>query len=162
MTQWWKATEYELVREQKVPHPRERVAAFFEAPANLERITPLFLRFRIVTPGPVEMKPGALIDYTISLHGVPIKWRTLIESYDPGHSFVDTQLKGPYSLWHHTHTFLDTSDGGTLVHDHVRYRLPLGPLGRLAHSIFVKRQLEAIFAHRFQVIEQLFPASPSG
>lgn len=150
-------TEYELVRTQKVNHPREKVAAFFEDPANLQRITPPFLGFQIVTPAPIEMKPGALIDYTISLHGIPMKWRTLIESYEPGRSFVDTQLKGPYSLWHHTHTFVDIVDGGTLIGDRVRYRLPLGPLGNLAHALFVKRQLNTIFTHRFAVIEEIFP-----
>ena len=145
---------YTLDQEQLVRRPLRDVFRFFADPSNLERLTPPFLGFRIVTPTPIAMEPGALIDYRISLRGIPLRWRTLIEQYEPGRSFVDVQLEGPYQLWRHTHEFEETA-AGTLVRDHVEYALPLGPLGQLAHTLVVKRDLQQIFAYRREAIAKL-------
>jgi ligand-binding SRPBCC domain-containing protein len=123
------------------------VFSFFADARNLEAITPAFLHFAILPPVPDPMSAGSLIDYRLSLFGVPFRWRTLIEVWEPARRFVDVQLRGPYAEWHHTHVFED-APGGTRILDRVRYRLPLGPLGRLAHPILVRRMLERIFDHR--------------
>ena len=146
---------YILERTQPVKKPLEEVFAFFERPENLSKITPPSLGFEILTPGPVAMHTGAIIDYTIKPMGPRLHWRTLITDYDPPHKFVDVQLKGPYKFWHHTHTFEQT-DEGTLITDRVRYILPFGILGRLAHALLVKRQLKNIFDFRRRVIENYF------
>ena len=146
---------YVLERSQVVPKSRDEVFPFFADAANLERITPPFLGFKILTPQPIEMKPGTLIDYRIKLQGIPMKWKTLIEEFQPNEKFIDVQLKGPYARWHHTHTFRDVP-GGTEVGDRVEYELPLGPLGKVAHAAFVKRQLTTIFDYRAQVMRELF------
>jgi ligand-binding SRPBCC domain-containing protein len=145
-----------LEREQRIGRPRAEVFAFFEDAANLERITPPFLRFRVTTPPPIAMHDGTLIDYRLSLFGIPFGWRTRIETYRPKEEFTDTQLKGPYKRWHHTHTFEDVP-GGTLMRDRVEYELPLGPLGSLAHVLFVKYTLARVFDYRFKAIAEMFP-----
>lgn len=151
-----------LQRTQLVPRPRREVFAFFADAHNLERITPPSLHFRILTPDPIALGAGARIDYRLSLFGVPFGWTTLIEAYEPGERFVDTQVAGPYRRWRHTHLFED-APGGTLMRDRVEYELPLGPLGDLAHGLLVRRQLDAIFDHRREVIARLFPAGdPAG
>ena len=137
-----------LEREQRIAAPPEDVFPFFEDAHNLEAITPPFLGFQVVTPSPIDMRPGALIEYRLRLHRIPVRWRTRIESFDPPHSFVDAQLSGPYRLWHHTHTFEPDGDGGTVMRDRVRYALPLGPLGAAAHALFVRRDLDRIFDFR--------------
>ena len=147
-------TIHRLERTQLVPRPRAEVFAFFADPWNLERITPPFLRFRILTPPPLEVKAGALIDYRLSLFGLPFGWRTVIEAWEPGVRFVDRQLRGPYRRWHHSHLFED-APGGTRMTDRVEFELPLGPLGELARVLLVDRQLAAIFDHRRQVIGRL-------
>lgn len=118
----------------------------FENPYNLAKITPPWLNFHVVTPD-VEMRRGALIDYTIRWMGLPMNWRTLISEYEAPRAFVDEQLKGPYTVWRHLHTF-DETDRGTRIMDQVRYVLPLGPLGRAAHTVMVERQLKGIFRFR--------------
>ena len=147
-------TIHRLERTQLVPRPRAEVFAFFADPWNLERITPAFLRFRILTPQPLEVKAGALIDYRLSLFGLPFGWRTVIEAWEPGVRFVDRQLRGPYRRWHHSHLFED-APGGTRMTDRVEFELPLGPLGELARVLLVDRQLAAIFDHRRQAIGRL-------
>jgi hypothetical protein len=137
--------------EQWVPAGIERTFAFFADARNLEDITPPFLRFRILTPLPIEMRAGTIIDYALSLHGVPIRWRTRIEEWRPGVSFVDAQIRGPYALWVHRHRF-EPSRGGTAVRDRVDYALPLDPLSRPAHALIVRPDVERIFAHRHAVI----------
>jgi len=140
-----------LQRVQILPRPRDEVFAFFEDARNLEAITPPFLRFRVVTPGPIAMRAGALIEYRLSLFGAPFGWQTEIEIYEPTRRFVDRQLRGPYRVWRHTHEFEDVA-GGTRMTDHVEYELPLGPLGDIAHALFVKRTVAKIFDYRAEVI----------
>jgi ligand-binding SRPBCC domain-containing protein len=123
------------------------VFGFFADASNLEAITPPWLQFRVVTPGPVPMGPGTMIEYRLRLHRIPIRWVTRIEVWEPGTRFVDVQVRGPYRVWNHTHSF-EPHGGGTLVRDTVRYDLPLGPFGRLAHGAFVRRDLERIFDFR--------------
>jgi ligand-binding SRPBCC domain-containing protein len=142
-------------RTQVLPGMPEEVFAFFEKPENLSRITPPWLQFRILTPSPVEMKIGTVIDYTISLLGVPIRWRTLITTYQPPERFVDEQVRGPYALWHHTHSFIRTEEGTRMV-DAIRYAVPGGILGTMAHRWFVRRQLKTIFDYREKVISEIF------
>jgi ligand-binding SRPBCC domain-containing protein len=116
--------EHILKRELTLPRPREEVFAFFADAKNLELITPAQLNFKITSPQPIELKKGALIDYQLSLHGIPMNWRTEITAWDPPNRFVDTQLKGPYSQWIHTHIFTADDANTTLIEDEVRYRLP--------------------------------------
>jgi ligand-binding SRPBCC domain-containing protein len=146
---------YTLKREQVVPRPLNEVFPFFADPRNLGRLTPPSLGFDILTPPPIEMREGALIDYTIGVLGIRMHWRTLISDYDPPQSFTDVQLKGPYLFWHHSHTFRQT-DRGTVVGDEVRYILPFGIFGRLVHALLVKRQLRQIFDFREHVIGNVF------
>ena len=140
-----------LRREQVLPGSPDEVFRFFADASNLEAITPPWLRFRIVTPPPLRLGPGTLIEYRLRLHGIPIRWLTRIEAWEPGRRFVDAQVRGPYRLWHHTHTF-EPHEHGTLMRDTVRYSLPLGPLGRLAHRAVVRRDLERIFDFRAAVL----------
>ena len=144
-----------LHREQHLPGTPEEVFPFFADARNLERITPPLLSFRVITPGPIEMHVGTLIEYRLRVHRVPIRWLTSIQAWDPPHRFVDMQLKGPYALWHHTHTFAPTGDGGTTMTDTVRYAIGFGPLGELAHRLTVGRDVEAIFRHRAEVVPAL-------
>jgi hypothetical protein len=146
---------YTLVREQRFPRTREELFPFFADAGNLAEITPPFLHFRIRTPLPIDTKPGALIDYTIRLFGVPIRWRTRIEAFEPPARFSDVQLRGPYRRWHHAHEFVAV-EGGTLMRDTVEYAIPYGPLGRLAHALLVKRWLRRIFDYRRDVLERRF------
>lgn len=146
--------EHILLREQVLPGTPGEVFEFYADAGNLERITPDWLGFRIVTPQPIEMSPGALIEYHLELHHIPLRWLTRIEAWEPGERFVDVQVKGPYRLWHHTHTF-EASEGGTLVRDEVRYALPLGPLGELAHRLMVRRDLERIFDFRHASVSKV-------
>lgn len=148
---------YIFKRTQHLHAPIEAVFSFFQSPENLALITPPSLNFQILTPSPVEMRAGALIDYTIDVAGFPVRWTTAITEYDIPTLFVDQQIKGPYSFWHHTHSFADKG-GFTEMRDEVRYVLPFGILGRIAHALFVKRQLEKIFDYRANVIASFFPA----
>lgn len=145
-----------------VSRPRPEVWAFFADPHNLEAITPDFLRFRVDTPAPVPTASGTLIEYRLSLGGIPFRWRTRLEDVAPGRSFVDVQLRGPYRSWRHLHTF-DDAPGGTRVGDRVEYELPLGALGELAHAALVRRTLRRIFDHRARRIAALLaPRAPTG
>lgn len=135
-----------------LPRPRAEVFHFFADAHNLEAITPPWLRFEILTPKPIEMRPGALIDYRIRVHGIPIRWRTEITEWQPPHRFVDQQIRGPYTLWHHTHSFVER-DGGTLCRDEVIYR-PRG--GWLIDYLFVRRDVAKIFSYRTEQLKKAF------
>lgn len=134
--------------------PREQVFDFFADAANLERITPPQLNFHILTPQPIEIAKGTLIDYQLKLRGFPIKWRTEISEWNPPFSFVDQQLSGPYKQWIHKHTFTEVDAETTLIEDEVRYRLPVEPLGDIAHFI-VRSELDKIFAFRQKTVAEL-------
>jgi ligand-binding SRPBCC domain-containing protein len=140
-----------LERSQRLPRAPEDVFPFFADAFNLEAITPAWLHFRVLTPAPVTMAAGTRLEYRLRLHGLPLRWLTRIEVWEPPLRFVDVQLRGPYRLWHHTHTFEPDGDG-TLMRDRVRYALPLGPLGELAHAALVRRDLDRIFAFRHAVV----------
>lgn len=146
--------EHVLTRTLELDLPRDEVFTFFSDAINLERITPPELNFHIITPQPIKIERGSLIDYQLKLHGIPMKWRTEISVWDPPFEFVDQQLRGPYKQWIHRHTFTQLAPDKTLIEDEVRYRLPLEPLGDIAH-FFVRRQLEYIFDHRQKVVAEL-------
>ena len=145
-----------LRREQRLPASPDEVFPFFAEARNLEAITPPWLQFGIVPPGPGDMRVGTLIEYRLRLHGVPVAWLTRIEEWVPGERFVDQQLRGPYALWHHTHEFEADGEGGTLMRDTVRYALPYGPLGEIARRLFVARDLAAIFDFRSERVWAAF------
>lgn len=144
-----------IERQQFVPRSRHEVFEFFSAAENLEAITPDFLQFHILTPRPIVMRPGLLIDYTLKLFGIRFHWQTKITEFEPESHFVDIQLRGPYRRWHHRHEFQEVA-GGTLVIDTVDYEMPFGPLGRLVHRLSVRRSLRQIFDYRAQKIAQVF------
>lgn len=149
-------TVHRFEMEQWLPSPRSEVFPFFADAANLQAITPPWLDFRILTPGPIEMRPGVLIDYRISLRGLPLKWRTQICVWEPPFRFVDQQLKGPYRQWIHEHTF-EEKDGGTLCRDVVDYAVPGGAL---VNRFFVRRDVEKIFAYRREQLALRFGGRP--
>ena len=126
--------------------PREVVFAFFSDAGNLESVTPPELRFRILTPQPVQMKEGTLIDYKLRLFGIPLSWRARISSWEPPAGFMDEQVRGPYRIWEHAHRVREDGDG-TIVEDEVRYVLPFWPLGKVFHPL-VRLQLQRIFRYR--------------
>jgi ligand-binding SRPBCC domain-containing protein len=133
--------------------------AFFSDAQNLPRITPPAMGFRIETAMPIEMRNDVLLDYTIRWMGLPIRWRTLIIEWTPMRQFIDLQIRGPYSVWHHQHRFLANSSGGggerTECFDRVIYKLPGGPIGALIHSLLVRRQLMDTFRYRRDAIGRL-------
>jgi ligand-binding SRPBCC domain-containing protein len=147
-----------LEREQVVPVPPAAAWELFADAGNVEAITPPFLRFRVLTPGPIAMGEGTLIEYRLRLHGVPVRWLTRIEVWEPPRRFVDRQVRGPYALWHHTHA-LTPHPAGTLIRDRVRYRLPLGVLGAVAHLLLVRRDLRRIFDYRRQAVARRLGAA---
>ena len=139
-----------------LPRRRDEVFPFFSEARNLELLTPPWLKFEVLTPAPIVMRPGTLIDYRIKIHGIPIRWRTEITEWDPPLRFVDVQLSGPYTLWHHIHTFIE-HDGGTLCRDEVRYR-PRG--GALMNWLFVRADVERIFRYRQERLLEVFNPEP--
>jgi len=146
---------YVLERTQVVPGELPAVFAFFKRPENLERITPPWLNFRILSSSDAVVRAGTRIRYRLKLNGIPLTWESLISRYEENVLFVDEQLKGPYRRWVHLHGFREVP-GGVEVSDRVDYALPFGPLGRLAHAVMVRRQLEGIFAYREGVMREIF------
>lgn len=142
----------EFRAELWLPRPRDEVFAFFADAANLDAITPPFLQFRTITPAPIEMRPGTLIDHRLRIRGVPVKWRSKITVWDPPSRFVDEQVRGPYRMWRHQHDF-EESDGGTLVRDTVQYAVPFDVL---VHELLVRREVERIFAYRTESLRKRF------
>lgn len=148
---------YRLERSTFIPRQREKVFSFFSDAHNLERITPNFLRFRILTPDPIDMRPGTLIDNEMRLYGIPVRWRTIIAEFDPDTSFMDVQLSGPYRSWRHRHLFEELPNG-TQMHDRVDYEMPYGFIGSIARLLFVRSALDRIFDYRNAAIADHFRA----
>lgn len=146
----------EFRAELWLPVPPAELFPFFGDAANLDALTPPWLNFRIVTPPPIVMREGALIDYRLRVHGLPLRWRTRISAWQPPHRFVDEQLRGPYRQWLHEHTF-EAHDGGTLARDVVRYAVPLD---FLAHRWFVRPDIERIFQFRSEALRKRFAVEP--
>lgn len=142
-----------LTAEQWLPHALEAVFPFFADARNLDLITPEWLRFEILTSHPIEMSEGTRIDYRLRWHGLPMRWQSAITRWEPPHCFIDEQRHGPYRLWHHEHRFTEAG-GRTLVRDHVRYAVPGG---LLTDRLFVRRDVQRIFAYRQQKLAKLFP-----
>ena len=146
---------YKLVREQLVPRKLEDVFSFFARAENLQTLTPEWLNFRILRVDPQPMRAGTRISYSLRVHGISVRWTSEIVEWDPPHRFVDVQTRGPYKLWRHTHRF--QADGeGTRITDEVLYALPFGVLGRVAHRLVVRSDVEKIFAYRQAQISSLF------
>jgi ligand-binding SRPBCC domain-containing protein len=148
-------TTWELRIRIRLAQPRPEVFAFFADAANLEAITPPWLRFRILTPQPIAMRPGAPIEYRLRLHGLPIRWKTEITAWEPPFRFVDRQLSGPYRQWVHEHTF-EARDGGTLMRDRVDYAVPGWLLEPLIDAWVVGPDVRRIFAYRRERMRQRF------
>ena len=146
---------YTLERKILIQKPLDEVFSFFHKPENLSRITPPSMAFQILSPSPVAMKKGALIDYRIRIVGIPLRWTSVISEYHPPKLFIDEQLRGPYAFWKHTHFFREAG-GETEVRDQVIYALPLGALGRIARRLWVKRTLENLFDYREKQIQHIF------
>jgi ligand-binding SRPBCC domain-containing protein len=145
---------HEYHSELLLPAPLAEVFPFFANAANLQAITPPWLNFQIVTPEPIAMREGALIDYKISVHGLTLRWRTRINAWQPPHRFEDEQIRGPYRMWVHEHTF-EARDGGTLCGDHVRYAVPFD---FLTHRLLVRPDIEKIFQYRSKMLMERFAA----
>ena len=133
-----------LRNEVWLPRPIDEVFEFFSDAYNLETLTPPILRFEVLTPDPIRMETGTLIDYKLRLRGLPVRWQSEITAWEPPHRFVDEQRRGPYSMWVHEHTFVE-KDGGTLAKDNVDYAV-LG--GALVNRLFVARDVRKIFEYR--------------
>lgn len=147
-------TDHLLTRTIVIKRPREEVFEFFADASNLEQITPPELNFHILTPLPIEMRTGTLIDYQLRLYGFPMKWRTEITLWQPPEVFVDTQLKGPYQKWVHRHTFTEIEGRQTQIDDEVIFRLPLELLSLLGLPL-IRRQLDYIFDYRQKKVAEL-------
>jgi ligand-binding SRPBCC domain-containing protein len=145
---------YTIERRQQVMQPIEQVFAFFANAANLDLLTPTWLHFQVRTPTPITMFVGTQIEYTIRWHRLPLRWLTEIVEWIPERRFVDMQRSGPYLLWHHTHRF-EKVGNGTIIEDVVRYALPMGPIGRIAHALLVRRDVERVFDFRASRIQEL-------
>lgn len=151
---------YTLKRRQLIRRSPEETFEFFSKPENLALITPDSLRFQLLTPSPIAMKEGAVIDYVVHPFGIPLRWTTLITEYEPPHHFVDLQLRGPYAYWHHKHTFTGTDDG-TLTADEIHYGLPMGAIASAIHTLAIRQQLKKIFDHRGIVLDRIFSRDAS-
>ena len=143
---------YRLRKSIWLAQPRAKVFEFFANPGNLDRLTPAWLKFAILTPAASQIKQGALLDYRLRIRAMPIHWQSEIAVWEPPHRFVDRQTKGPYSLWVHEHTF-EEHDNGTLVEDNVEYVVPGGTI---VQRFLVAPDLERIFDYRHKVLEELF------
>jgi ligand-binding SRPBCC domain-containing protein len=150
-------TTHEFTAEQWLPIPRDELFSFFADAANLEALTPPWLKFSIITPVPIAMRPGALIDYRLRVRGVPLRWRTEITAWEPPVRFVDEQIRGPFRRWIHEHRF-EPRDGGTLAVDRLRYAVPGGAL---INWLIVRHDVARIFAFRTAKLRERFAAARS-
>lgn len=144
--------EFAFHAELWLPRSRHEVVQFFADAQNLETLAPSWLKFNVLTPAPIQMRTGTLIDFKLRVHGLPFRWQSEITLWDPPHRFIDEQRRGPYRLWIHEHRF-EERDSGTLCVDHVRYAV-LG--GWLVENCFVRRDVERIFAFRRERLLELF------
>jgi ligand-binding SRPBCC domain-containing protein len=149
-----------LTMSTQLPGSPDSLFPFFADASNLSRLTPSELGFQILTPLPIEMREGTLIDYKIGLWGVPMKWRTRIASWNPPFFFSDEQLRGPYRIWHHTHEFAPDGNGGTIMTDTVKFRPPLEPLSLVAYPL-IAWQLRRIFRFRDAALRTAFKLGPA-
>jgi ligand-binding SRPBCC domain-containing protein len=149
-------SEHILESETMISASPERVFAFFSDASNLMRLTPPSLGFQILTPLPIRMGEGTLIDYKILLRGMPMGWRTRICRWNPPFEFIDEQLKGPYRVWIHHHTFEAAESGMTCMRDRVRYALPFAPFGEIVFPL-VRAEVRGIFEFRRKAIWEIFP-----
>ena len=146
-------------REQVLDAQPSAVFSFFADARNLEAITPPLLRFRLLTPEPVAMGVGTFLQYALRIHGVPVRWDTLIQEWEPPHRFVDVQVRGPYRLWHHTHEVVAVDDGAaSLMRDTVRYAVGFAFAGEIVRRALVARDVAAIFAYRAERVPELVAA----
>ena len=152
---------YKLKKQIFIPAPLEEVFSFFSDAENLNLITPPWLYFKILTPLPIVMEKNTAIDYSIKLLGLRMTWRTEITVWQPPDKFIDRQIKGPYSVWEHTHLFKDIG-GGTQMEDVIRYAVPGFVLSPLVHFLFVRPRLEKIFVFREQKMLELFTSRGKG
>jgi ligand-binding SRPBCC domain-containing protein len=143
---------FSLRTELWLPQSRDEIFEFFADPHNLDRLTPAWLQFKILTPAAIAMRQGAVLDYRLRIHGMPIRWQSEISLWDPPNRFVDRQTKGPYSLWVHEHTFAP-HNGGTLVGDNVEYAVPGGTI---VQRLLVAPDIARIFAYRHKILEEIF------
>jgi ligand-binding SRPBCC domain-containing protein len=146
---------HEFQSELWLPLPPEELFPFFADAANLDALTPPWLHFHIITPAPIAMREGALIDYRLRVRSIPLRWRTRINVWQPPHRFVDEQIRGPYRQWIHEHTF-EARASGTLARDRVRYAVALD---FLVHRLFVRPDMERIFQYRSEALRKHFPKS---
>ncbi|MBI1729205.1 SRPBCC family protein [Candidatus Acetothermia bacterium] len=147
---------FHLHMEQRLPASASEIFRFFSDAHNLETLTPRWLGFRVLTPSPIVLQKGAVIDYRLKLHGIPLRWQSEITAWEPPYRFVDEQRKGPYRLWIHTHTF-ESQKGGTLTRDDVEYAVHGGSL---IQRWFVQPDLRRLFAHRQQQLTKIFGNPP--
>ncbi len=138
-----------------IPAPIEKTFSFFGKAGNLNKLTPPWLHFEILTPLPVEMQSGTLLDYQLRLHGIPVKWQTQIVEWNPPFQFVDLQLRGPYRKWVHTHAFIE-KDNGTVIEDNIDYAVPGFFLEPLIHKYFIEPDLARIFEYRRKQLAEIF------
>jgi len=150
--------EFTLHAELWLPRPRHEVFRFFADARNLETLTPAWLNFEVLTSAPIEMRPGTLIDYKLRVHGIPLRWRSEISAWEPPFRFIDEQRRGPYRRWIHEHIF-EEREGGTLCRDRVRY-VVFG--GWLVERLFVRRDVERIFAFRRERLLEIFGGEAAG
>ena len=146
---------FQINKTQFIEKPIDVVFSFFSKPENLEKITPQYLHFEILNDSPIHMKEGLVINYKMKIRKIPVKWSSVIKSYNPPFSFIDEQIKGPYAFWYHEHKFIKEK-GGTRVDDCIKYKIPFGFFGRLVNKLWVANDLEEIFNFRKNTINDIF------
>ncbi len=148
---------YVLERTQTIKATLDQTWDFFSSPENLNKLTPNNMGFDIMTPKPIpKMYEGQILEYKVRpILNVPIYWKTEISEVRPKYFFIDNQIRGPYKLWKHKHTFEEIGDKVKMT-DHVTYIIPMGLIGSLAHWLYVKQRLADIFDYRFKVVDEIF------
>ena len=141
-----------LHTSQWLPGALPEIFDFFSRPENLQKLTPPHMSFHILTPPPIVMQEELKLDYKLKVHGLPLRWTSLISKWNPPHSFTDKQIKGPYREWTHTHSFSEEGEG-TLVEDHIVFKVPGG---RLVEKLVVQKDLASVFSYRHQMLEKIF------